>query len=219
MLQAKFAGVTIAGVTIGAPTPGASWTSHENTQRAVAKVWRVPVSVTFAGADQLRPGGVADAYQGLALYLTVPEPHAPALVVGEGPASIDAPVLVPAHPADVQVNVPILMYHRVGPYPSRAAWTSDYGYQIEYGLTVSPEQFAAEMDYLAAQHDTPISPTRLADTLLYGLPLPPHPVMLTFDDGRQSPWTYAVPVLRRYGFTAAFFVCSDFVGETNTVSP
>src|SRR5579872_4465612 len=112
-------------------------------------------------------------------------------------------------------RVPILMYHLVGQYPARSQWTDDYGYRIEAGLTVPTAQFAAEMAYLAGHRYHAISLTRLADNLLYGLPLPPRPVVLTFDDGRLSPWINAVPVLRRYGFTAEFFVCAGFIGQTN----
>jgi hypothetical protein len=107
------------------------------------------------------------------------------------------------------------MYHRIAPLPRPNQWTNTYGYRIEYGLTVPPEQFDAEITALAAHHQTAISLTYLADALYYNLPLPPHPIVLTFDDGRQSPWTYAIPLLRRYGFTATFFVCSGFVGQVN----
>ena len=61
-------------------------------------------------------------------------------------------------------------------------------------------------------HATSISLQHLADALLYGLPLPPHPFVITFDDGRLSQWTNAVPVLRADGFTAVFFPCTGLIG-------
>lgn len=215
MLRRKFGGLGIRAVAVGTPTRGAVWTSQETTNVSVAHVWRVPVSVMFRTPARLEPAGVASAYQGLDLYLSSSSPHAGALIVGEGPASIDAPIITPARPPNVTSQVPILMYHLVDQYPSRQQWTDDYGYAIEYGLTVAPAQFAEEMRYLAGHGYHAISLTRLADALLYGLPLPTHPLALTFDDGRQSPWYHAVPLLRRYGFTATFFVCSGFVGQTN----
>jgi peptidoglycan/xylan/chitin deacetylase (PgdA/CDA1 family) len=215
MLTRKFAGISVRSVRVGNPTSGAVWTSQENTRLRVRGVWRVPVTVAFATPGRIQPAGVAAAYARLTLYLTLVAHHQRALVVGEGPTSIDAPLITPLYPANVAVHVPVLMYHLVGPYPRRQQWTDDYGYAIEYGLTVSPAQFAGEMRYLAAHGYTAISLTRLADSLLYGLPLPARSVALTFDDGRLSPWIYAVPALRRYGFTATFFVCSGFVGQTN----
>jgi peptidoglycan/xylan/chitin deacetylase (PgdA/CDA1 family) len=70
------------------------------------------------------------------------------------------------------------------------------------------------MAYLTSIHATSISLQHLSDALLYGLPLPAHPVVITFDDGRLSQWTNAVPVLRRDGFTAVFFPCTGLLGAT-----
>ncbi|MCL4545833.1 MAG: polysaccharide deacetylase family protein [Chloroflexi bacterium] len=214
MLTAKFRGITIRHAAAGDPIHGAVWRSHEDPARVVKGGWSVPVSLTLIAPQRLRPAGVATLYTQLHLTLQVMA-SGQVLVDGEGPASIDAPLIVPGQPATEQVQVPILMYHRVGPYPRRSAWTNTYGYRIEYGLTVTPAQFDAQVARLVAEHATAISLTRLADTLLYGLPLPPRPVVFTFDDGRESPWIYAVPRLRAAGFTADFFVCSGFVGQTN----
>ncbi|MFI5177446.1 MAG: polysaccharide deacetylase family protein [Vicinamibacterales bacterium] len=45
----------------------------------------------------------------------------------------------------------------------------------------------------------------LADTA----PLPPRPVLITFDDGYRSVLTIGGPVLRAHGLPAVVFVCSD----------
>jgi peptidoglycan/xylan/chitin deacetylase (PgdA/CDA1 family) len=39
-----------------------------------------------------------------------------------------------------------------------------------------------------------------------GAPLPPKPVLLTFDDATEGQVTHALPVLERHGFVATFFV-------------
>jgi len=212
MLAAKF-DTMMFRYSLGKPAAHAVWESREATNRSDSDLWRVPVTVRFARPGMVRPGGVAGTYRNLALYVLVRKGRA--LIVGEGPAAIDAPVIVPARVTARQVHVPILMYHLVGPFPRRAAWDSTYGYDIEYGLTVTPAQFRAQMAYLKSHGYTPISFPRLADALLYGLPLPKRPVALTFDDGRLSPYDYAAPVLRRYGFTATFFICAGFAGQTN----
>lgn len=210
MLRAKFSGDVVRQIHLGVPVRNSAWQSLEDTRRHVTETWRVPVSITFAGRRQ--PGAVAGDYRRLSLSLTVHGKKT--LVVGEGPASLDAPLVFPAHPAHARLHVPILMYHRISALPLPSQWTDSYGYSIEYGLTVPPAQFAAEMRYLAGHHVTAISLTRLADALLYGLPLPQRSVVITFDDGRASPWQYAVPLLRRYGFTAVFFPCAGLVGQT-----
>lgn len=42
-----------------------------------------------------------------------------------------------------------------------------------------------------------------------GAPLPPRPVLLTFDDGYRSVFTLARPILQRYGIPAVVFLCSE----------
>jgi peptidoglycan/xylan/chitin deacetylase (PgdA/CDA1 family) len=213
MLAAKFRGpAKIVSFTLGAAQPAPDWVSPENPSQRVAGGLEVPATVTFADPAALRPTGLLTAYQQQRLVILAPR-HGPAQVVGEGPASLDAPVIEPtALPREVGA-VPVLMYHVVAPFPNRSQWNSQYAYDLEYGLTVTPGQFADQMAYLAFVHAHAISLNRLADFLLYGLPLPARPVVITFDDGRESPYLNAVPVLARYGFTATFFVPSGMVGK------
>ena len=228
MLQAKFAGSAQAvSFTVGTPGPPVTtWTPPEDPAQQFSDVILVPVTVVFASPAALAPEGVAGDYQNLDLALLVGSPLTPARVrwgrpvvpslsvLGEGPAAIDAPVVVPANPPKRAATVPILMYHVVAPLPVLAQWNSAYAYQLEYGLTVTPGQFAAQMALLATRQAHPISLARLADNLLYGLPLPLLPVVITFDDGREGPFQNAVPILVHYGFTATFFVPVGLVGQT-----
>jgi peptidoglycan/xylan/chitin deacetylase (PgdA/CDA1 family) len=109
------------------------------------------------------------------------------------------------------------MYHEIQPVPpqSEAAQLGVYGWQVEVGLTTLPSQFQAEMAYAHSIGATSISLQHLADALLYGLALPPHSFVITFDDGRLSQWTTAAPILEKYGFTAVFFPCTALIGATN----
>lgn len=40
------------------------------------------------------------------------------------------------------------MYHVVAPFPARSEWSTQYAYNLEYGLTVTPQQFGQQMAYL-----------------------------------------------------------------------
>lgn len=212
-LTAKFQGAAaIKGFQIGAPAPPSTWVDREDPRVQLAGAYAVPVQVEFSSPGQVMPAGVAADYAKLELML-VPSASGPPLVAGEGPSSLDAPVIVPPSPPAESASVPILMYHVVAPFPDPSQWNSTYAYDLEYGLTVTPSQFAAQMAYLSAAGAHAISLTRLADFLLYGLPLPSKPVAITFDDGRESPMQNAVPVLRTYGYTATFFVPSGLVGR------
>lgn len=99
----------------------------------------------------------------------------------------------------------ILMYHRVAP-------ASHGGGD---GLRVTPERFAAQLQYLRSHGYTPV---RLSDVVAYvrhQISLPPQAVTITFDDGYEDVYRYAFPLLKRYGFYATIFVVTGDVGEQN----
>ncbi|MHB8393432.1 MAG: polysaccharide deacetylase family protein [Candidatus Dormibacteria bacterium] len=213
MLAGKFTGsAQVVSYSLGTVQPAAPWVSPEDPAERVSGGYQIPVKVEFTRPAQLAPAGVASFYQSLRLVLLSQAQAAPT-VLGEGPASLDAPIIDPTAPGQHSAPVPILMYHVVAPFPLRPQWNSQYAYDLEYGLTVTPGQFSAQMANLASAGAHAISLTRLADFLDYGLSLPSKPVVITFDDGRESPFQNAVPVLQRYGYTATFFVPSGLVGR------
>jgi peptidoglycan/xylan/chitin deacetylase (PgdA/CDA1 family) len=212
MLTNKFARAEVLSITAGTPTLESTWTVPEHPDEQLANVWTLPLRVMFAGPQALRPVGVAALFSMTSLQIVMNQATGTAEVVGEGPASMDAPIIVPRTIPALGVDVPILMYHLIDRIPPRSIEPSNYGWQLEMGLTTLPGAFDAQMAYLTSIHATSISLQHLADALLYGLPLPRHSVVITFDDGRLSPWTNAVPVLRRDGYTAVFFPCTGLLG-------
>lgn len=98
---------------------------------------------------------------------------------------------------------PILMFHYVR--IDRSA--NDI---LGQNLSVAPGVFAAEMRFLRVHHFHTITVAQLADHIRYGSPLPSHPVALTFDDGYEDHYTSVLPILRRYGLRATFFIVSGF---------
>jgi Polysaccharide deacetylase len=211
MLSAKFGGA-VKAVSLGSPSFQPVWTEPEDPARQISDVWTVPVQVIFRSPQSLRPAGVAGLFAMTPLEITT-GPSPVAEIVGEGPASMDAPIILPRTVRAESVDVPILMYHLVDQLPPRSIEPSTYGWQLEIGLTTLPGEFAQQMADLVKIHATSISLQHLADALLYALPLPPHSVVITFDDGRLSPWYNAVPLLRNDGFTAVFFPCSGLIGK------
>jgi peptidoglycan/xylan/chitin deacetylase (PgdA/CDA1 family) len=212
MLANKFAHAEILSISLGTPTLESTWTVPEHPDERHANVWSLPLHVRFASPQSLRPVGVAALFSMSPLQIVTNHATGRAAVVGEGPASMDAPIIIPPTIPALGVDVPILMYHLIDQIPPRSIEPSNYGWQLEMGLTTLPGAFDAQMAYLMSIHATSISLQHLADALLYGLPLPRHPVVITFDDGRLSPWTNAVPVLRRDGYTAVFFPCTGLLG-------
>jgi peptidoglycan/xylan/chitin deacetylase (PgdA/CDA1 family) len=212
MLARKFAHAAVDSAILGIPTLESTWTAPEHPSVQLADGWSFPVHVTFADPAALRPVGVAALFSMTSLQVSFDSATGVAEMLGEGPESLDAPIILPASLPAASVDVPILMYHLVDQTPPRSIEPSKYGWQLEIGLTTLPSAFAAQMAYLSGIHATSISLQHLADALLYGLPLPPHSFVITFDDGRLSPWTNAVPILRQDGFTAVFFPCTALIG-------
>jgi peptidoglycan/xylan/chitin deacetylase (PgdA/CDA1 family) len=73
-------------------------------------------------------------------------------------------------------------------------------------LTVSPEAFDAQLQYLDEAGYHPITLTDLYLNLTAGYPLPEKPIVLTFDDGYRDAYEVVFPRLLDYGFPATFFV-------------
>jgi peptidoglycan/xylan/chitin deacetylase (PgdA/CDA1 family) len=212
MLTDKFAHAELLSITTGTPRLESTWTVPEHPDEQLANVWSMQLQVVFANPQTLRPVGVAALFSMTRLQIVIDGATRTAEVVGEGPASMDAPIILPGSIPTVGVDVPILMYHLIDQIPPRSIEPSNYGWRLEVGLTTLPGAFDAQMAYLTSIHAASISLQHLADALLYGLPLPRHAVVITFDDGRLSPWTNAVPVLRRDGYTAVFFPCTGLLG-------
>jgi peptidoglycan/xylan/chitin deacetylase (PgdA/CDA1 family) len=105
-----------------------------------------------------------------------------------------------APPADIwEARVPILMYHHIDDNP-----VNDW--------VVTPEAFAAQMRALCDNGFTAVSLCQLVDFVDRGIPLPPNPIVITFDDGYLSVYEHAFPVLQRYGMVATVFIIGEAVG-------
>ncbi|GGL73936.1 hypothetical protein GCM10010129_17010 [Streptomyces fumigatiscleroticus] len=69
--------------------------------------------------------------------------------------------------------IPVFLYHAVMDDPP--GWIAEF--------TVAPKEFAAHLDAITASGRTPVTISAVADHLAGRAPLPPRPVLLTFDDG------------------------------------
>jgi peptidoglycan/xylan/chitin deacetylase (PgdA/CDA1 family) len=106
--------------------------------------------------------------------------------------------------ADRIQTVPILCYHRFGNSGGK--------------MVVSPAHFAQQLDWLA-RNDYHV--LRLADLAAYlkgEQALPRKSVVITIDDGYESVYRHALPILRKYGFPATVFVYTDFIGAGEALS-
>ncbi len=99
---------------------------------------------------------------------------------------------------DCRVVIPVFVLHRVLP-----------GEATEY--MISPAYLEAMLDELNTQGFTPITLADLHAALIGEGALPARPAMLTFDDTYLDNYTYALPLLKSHGWTAAFFAPTGFL--------
>ena len=104
------------------------------------------------------------------------------------------------------MRLPILTYHGLEEASGRN------------GLyTLRRSQFEAQMTYLSEQNFRTISLETMVKWIL-GESIPPKSIVITFDDGLSSDFSIALPILKRYGFTATFFVNPGRVGKEGYVT-
>ena len=98
-----------------------------------------------------------------------------------------------------RADVPVLCYHQI-----RRATAADGAAARPY--IVAPDVLARQLQALADAGYQTITGDALVAHVARGAPLPEKPVLLTFDDASAGQFSHALPLLRRHGFVATFFV-------------
>jgi len=120
----------------------------------------------------------------------------------KGPAATATPApRTDAASMAARANVPVLCWHQI-----RSATGADSARDRAY--IVSPKALAEQLEALDRAGYHPVTGESLVAHVAIGKPLPPKPVLLTFDDASAGQYTRAVPLLRRHRFVATFFVMS-----------
>ncbi len=104
------------------------------------------------------------------------------------------------------IRVSALMYHYV-------EWLPPDPDMFRRDLTVSPTDFEEHLRYLKTNGYNAITSADLWWSLDTGKPLPPKPVLLTFDDGYADHYEVVLPLLQRYGMVGTFAVTANLVGK------
>ena len=98
------------------------------------------------------------------------------------------------------LDIPIITYHKI----------SDHK---EFGLTtVSKSQFEDQMAYLRLNGYQTICFNELTAEYL----VPKKPIIITFDDGYESVYHNAIPIMNKYEFKSVIFIVTDYLGLYNS---
>src|ERR687896_2746160 len=101
----------------------------------------------------------------------------------------------------MKVCIPILTFHAIDDRPSI--------------ISFSPRLFERSIARLYDSGYRTLGLPELVDHVRQGVPFPDRSFAMTFDDGYQSVYDHAFPILQRYDFSATIFLA---VGENGTRS-
>jgi peptidoglycan/xylan/chitin deacetylase (PgdA/CDA1 family) len=100
------------------------------------------------------------------------------------------------------VRVAVFGYHHIDPNSS-----------VNTDLSITPRKFQEDMIALKKAGYTTIFFRDLIDFCAGKKNLPAKPALVTFDDGYESNYTYAYPLLRQLGMKATVFIIGRSVGR------
>ena len=120
----------------------------------------------------------------------------------------------PATPAEIAARavVPVLCYHQV------RGWAGDDSQYTRENLVIQPAQFRAQLDAMTGAGYEAVSADQYYAHLTSGAALPPKPVLLTFDDGKDNQASVAAAELEKRGMTGTFFIMSVVIGNAGWVT-
>lgn len=101
-----------------------------------------------------------------------------------------------------KIPIPIIMYH--GIYPN----TRFCG-----PFVITPKELECDFQYILQKGYTAVTMQEVIDYVHEGIPLPPKPIILTFDDGQLGTYVYAYPLLKQYQLKAVFSIVGEYINS------
>jgi peptidoglycan/xylan/chitin deacetylase (PgdA/CDA1 family) len=131
-------------------------------------------------------------------------PTATAIPTTPPPSPDPSPTWVAQGPD--HIRVPILLYHHIAVSP------------IDSRYYVSPSKFEEEIKLLHDWNYTPITTSMLVQAINNGASLPPHPIIITFDDGHEDNYLNAFPIMKKYGFVGVLYLVVTYMNTASSIT-
>jgi peptidoglycan/xylan/chitin deacetylase (PgdA/CDA1 family) len=103
------------------------------------------------------------------------------------------------------ITCPILLYHRIAEPPSSDSLDARY--------YTPPADFEWQMQALKNWGYTTIPISLLVKAIMKGALLPPRPVVISFDDGYESVYENAYPIMKAQRFTGVMYLIVVAIGS------
>ncbi|GEM_PF-1151689 len=101
------------------------------------------------------------------------------------------------------IRVPILAYHNIRPDNKK----------MSAEVFMTPEEFEHELRYLKENGFQSVTFDDLGRAIRFGATIPEKSIILSFDDSWGGQYTYALPLLEKYGFKGMFFIWTDMLDK------
>jgi len=110
-------------------------------------------------------------------------------------------------------KVPILMYHYIRS-------VTDPNDTLGANLSVSPEVFSSQLDYLVSDNYQTISLRQMRDGFSgsYKIDATKKPIVITFDDGYDDAYSQAFPALKKHNMIGVFYIISGQIGQSERMT-
>lgn len=109
------------------------------------------------------------------------------------------------------IKLRILNYHQICP--------ENYSYPLVLApWCVSSKSFSEQMKLLSDEGYNVLSIEETLKCLETRTPFPPKAVAITFDDGYQNNYIYALPILVQYGIKSTFYLTTGYIGKDKLFS-
>ena len=104
--------------------------------------------------------------------------------------------------SDEYIKIPIIMYHSILKDPARS---NKY--------TITPAVLEEDLKYIKANGYETITISDLISYVYADKPLPPKPIILTFDDGHYNNYGYLYPLLEKYDMKAVISIVGSYTDK------
>jgi len=109
-----------------------------------------------------------------------------------------------------RVGGTILRYHSIN---DDRAWSRDY---MQASLVVAPELFERQVAFLTRRYKV-VGVGEMAEQMHSRGRVDPASVAITFDDGYEDNYRCALPILKKYGATATFYITTGTVADARAL--